>query len=34
LPGACTPEDGNVGKGSARNRPQVSGSRISQKDPP
>jgi hypothetical protein len=31
LPGACTPEDGNVGKGSARNRPQGSGSRIPQK---
>jgi hypothetical protein len=33
LPGACTPEDGNVGKGSARNRPQVSGRRIPQKRP-
>jgi hypothetical protein len=28
LSGACTPEDGNVGKGSARNRPQVCGSEI------
>src|SRR5215212_2182862 len=33
LPGACTPEDGNVGKGSARNRPQVSRSRIPQEGP-
>jgi hypothetical protein len=30
LPGACTTEDGNVGKGSAWNRPQVSGSGILQ----
>ena len=34
LPGACTPEDADVGKGSAWNRPQVSGSRIPQERPP
>src|SRR5215211_5443539 len=33
LPGVCTPEEGNVGKGSARNRPQVSGSGIPQERP-
>jgi hypothetical protein len=33
LPGASTPEDANVGKGSAGNRPQVSGSRSPQERP-
>src|SRR5215211_328811 len=33
LPSACAPEDGNVGKGSARNRPHVAGSRIPQGRP-
>ena len=33
LPSACAPEDGNVGKGSARNRPHVSGSGIPQGRP-
>jgi hypothetical protein len=33
LPGACTAEEGNVGKGSALNRPQVSGNRILKERP-